>query len=158
MIKKKKFVTFALFLVMFISTQRAFGEIKVVNGDCPVFITSHMIGGQVVQYPNGMYSMMGVITGFAAEKFPSNISFKTLTNFSSVARYQPVLAALVLSDGTGKNNLGRYEFESKFDRPGSMYTQIVDWKVSFPTEGFYAFNVFVDGKLVGYYPLYVGEK
>lgn len=157
-LRKRSSVIFIVILLLLFFTQIANAEIKIVNGDCPVFISSHVMGGQVAQYPNAMYSMMGVVTGFSADKFPINVAFKTMTNFTSVARYQPVLSAIVLTDGTGKNNMTRYEFASKFDRPGAMYTQIVDWKVSFPGEGFYAFNIFVDGKLVGYYPFFVASR
>ena len=152
---KKAIVIFVAALMLFSYVQSASAGIKVINGDCPVFISSHMMGSQVIPYPNGMNSMMGVLVGFSADKFPINVNFQTLTNFFSVARYQPVTSALVLTDSSGKNNLARYEFQMNFDRPGAVYNEMIDWKISLPSEGFYAFNVFVDGNLVGYYPFYV---
>ncbi len=156
--RKRNVIHFLVSILVLFFVQTAWAGVKVVQDDCPVFIANNVMGGQVVQHPNGMYSMMGVITGFTANEFPLNVTFKTLTNFISVARYKPVTSALVLTDGSGKNNMSRYEFEMKFDRMGAMYTQIVDWKSNFPSEGFYALNVFVDGTLVGYYPFYVGAR
>ena len=156
--RKRNVVSFIVVLLLLFSVQIACAGIQVVKDDCPVFVASNVMGTQVVQYPNGIYSMMGLVTGFTADKFPLDVNFKTLTNFIAAARYKPVTSSLVLTDSSGKNNISRYEFEMKFDRAGSMYTQIVDWKITFPAEGFYAFNVFVDGALVGYFPFYVWNK
>ena len=158
MLKKKNVIQLVLVLFLLFPVQITWAGIKVVQDDCPVFVSSHVMGSQAVQYPNGMYSMMGLITGFAADQFPLDVSFKTLTNFIAVGRYQPITSALVLSDGSGKKNMARYEFEMNFDRGGTMYTQIIDWKITFPSEGFYSYNVFIDGILVGYYPFYVWAR
>jgi hypothetical protein len=158
MLKKRNYITLFVVLLLLFSMQIAWAGIKVAKDNCPVFVSSHEMGDQVIQYPRGMYSIMGLTTGFITDRFPVNVTFKTLTNFISVARYQPVINSLVLTDSSGKNNMGRYEFDMKFDRSGSLYTQVVDWKVSFPIEGFYAINIFVDGTLVGYYPFYVGLR
>ena len=158
MLKARTLFTLLLLLFLLASAQTSYAGIKVTKDDCPVFISIHEMGDQVIQYPKGSYSMMGLATGFLADKFPLNVNFKTLTTFVSVSRYQPTISAMVLSDSTGKTSMGRTEFDMKFARPGTMYTQLVDWKAVFPAEGFYAINIFVDGTLVGYYPFYVGLR
>lgn len=150
----KKGICF-VFLLCLSLVQIANAGVRVSNNDSPIFISSHVMGGQVIQYPNGNYSMMGLITGFAVDKFPYNVAFQTSTNFISTIRYKPALSAIVLSDASGKATISRYEFDMKFERAGAVNTQIVDWKISFPVEGFYAYNIFIDGVLVGYYPFYV---
>jgi len=129
--------------------------IKVSLQDKPVFISSHMMGASVIRHPNGMSSLDGIITGFAGSQFPLPTRFKTLTNFIATGRYESHQSTVILTNDTGKEALARYDFAMSFPRPGTLFTQIIDWQINFPQEGFYAFNIFVDGTLVGYYPFYV---
>lgn len=151
----KKFLVALVLLFILLSSQIAFAGIKVNNEDKPVFISSHMMGAEVIQQPNGVSSLGGIITGFAGNHFPLPTRFKTLTTFIATGRYDSPLSSFILTNDTGKETLARYDFQMFFARPGTMSTQIVDWKINFPAEGFYALNVFVDGTLVGYYPFYV---
>ena len=64
MLKKGKCIILVMTLLLFFSIPIAWAGIKVVKDDCPVFVSSHEMGGQVVEYPRGMYSMMGLTTGF----------------------------------------------------------------------------------------------
>ncbi|MDD4601753.1 hypothetical protein SDC9_13696 [bioreactor metagenome] len=153
--RKKVFVTLLLMLTLFLPSQTVFAGIKVSDDGKPVFISSHMMGGDVIRQPNGNSSLNTIITGFAGNSFPLQVRFKTLTTFIATARYESPISTIVLTNDTGKETLSRYNFTMFLNRPGAMYTQVVDWKISFPTEGFYAFNIFVDGALVGYYPFYV---
>ncbi|MCX7780499.1 MAG: hypothetical protein N2491_06230 [Negativicutes bacterium] len=144
-----------LLMILLCSIQHAAAGIKVASGDIPVYVSGHVMGGQVVRHANGLHSMNGVITGFAANQFPVEVIFKTMTSFVATARFQPAICSIVLADDTGKKTISRYDFNLTFERPGTTSVMIVDWKVKFPAEGFYAFNVFIDGVLVGYNPFYV---
>lgn len=155
----KRVVAVAIMLVLLLgSVQAVHAEIKIENGDCPVYISNHQMGSHIVQNPNGSLSMHGLITGFAAPKFPLDTYFRTIITFSSTRKYQTEYASIVLSDSLGKNKLANHDFKMIFADEGIPYIQVSDWKVSFPKADFYAFNIFVDGKLVGYYPFYVGQK
>lgn len=153
--RKRFLIALVLIITLLLSSQVVFASIKVLNGDKPVFVSSHIMGSEVIRQPNGVSSLGGIITGFAGNSFPLQARFKTLTTFIATARYQSPASSFVLTDDTGKQTLARYDFNMFLDRPGAMYTQLIDWKIKFPAEGFYAFNVFVDGALVGYYPFYV---
>ncbi|KYZ76564.1 hypothetical protein AXX12_09040 [Anaerosporomusa subterranea] len=158
MLHKRSFLTILLGLFLLLLPQVSHASIKVITGDHPVFVSSHVMGNQVIQYQNGNRSLDGLIMGFAAAQFPAKVAFSTSTNFIATGQFQSVSNAMVLTDSLGKANLCRLEFDLKFPRAGAMQNQIVQWKVTFPTEGFYAINVFVDGTLVGYYPFYVWAK
>lgn len=147
-----------MFLLLFGSVQAANAGIKVENGDCPVYIANHQMGSQLVQNPNGSLTMHGLITGFSALKFPLDTYFRTMTTFVATRKYQTEYATIVLTDSTGKNKLASSDFKMIFEREGAPYVRVSDWKVSFPAAGFYAFNIFVDGTLVGYYPISVTGK
>lgn len=153
--KRTLFIALFFTLTLFISSQAVFAGIKVSNDDKPVFISSHMMGGEVFQQPNGVSTLSGIATGFAGDRFPLNVRFKTLTTFVATARYDSPASTIILTNYTGKQILTKYDFNMFLARPGAINTQIVDWKITFPEEGFYAFNIFVDGTLVGYYPFYV---
>ncbi|MEG6586673.1 DUF6941 family protein [Dendrosporobacter sp. 1207_IL3150] len=142
-------------IITLLCSSHAYAGIKVTSGDKPVFISSHMMGTEVIRERNGMASLSGLITGFGVSQFPFQVRFKTLTNFIGTARYDSPISSLVLTDETGKETVARYDFNMFLDRPGATYSQVIDWKVTFKSEGFYAYNVFVDGTLVGYYPFYV---
>jgi hypothetical protein len=158
MLKKSNSLAFVIIVIVVLSTQVAFAGSKVDNEDCPVFISSQVMGKQVSQFTNGSTTVEGLITGFAATSFPVEVTFKTLTNFFSISRYQATASSMNLMDVTGKNSLCRYEFDMKFDQRGSIQNIIVDWKVKFPTEGLYAINIFIDGTLIGYFPFYVWAR
>lgn len=155
---KRIFSLVVLFYLLFGSAQAAYAGIKVENGDCPVYIANHQMGSQLVQNPNGSLSMHGLIPGFMAQKFPLDAYFRTMTTFVATRKYQTEYATIVLTDSTGKNKLATNDFKMVFEREGAPYVKVSDWKVSFPSAGFYAFNIFVDGTLVGYYPISVTGK
>jgi hypothetical protein len=155
---KRSLLTILLGIFLLILPHVSHASIKVVTGDHPVFVSSHVMGNQIVQYQNGSRSLDGLIMGFTATGFPAKTAFSTSTNFIATGKFQSVSNAMVLTDAVGKTNLCRYEFDLNFPRAGAMQNQIVQWKVSFPNEGFYAINIFVDGTLVGYYPFYVWAK
>ena len=155
----KRIVPVLLAVVLMLgSVQAVNAEIKVENGDCPVYISNHQMGSQIVKDRNGNLSIYGLILGYVAPKFPLETSFKTIVTFSATRKYQTEYASIVLSDSLGKNKLANQDFKMFFQQEGMPYAQVSDWKVSFPKADFYAFNIFVDGKLVGYYPFYVGQK
>lgn len=153
--RRKLFIALFAILILLLSSQAVFAGIKVSNDDKPVFISSHMMGGEVFRQPNGNSSLNGIATGFAGERFPLQVRFKTLTTFVATARYESPISTIILTNYSGKDTLAKFDFNMFLARPGAINTQIVDWKISFPEEGFYAFNIFVDGTLVGYYPFYV---
>jgi hypothetical protein len=155
---KRVVLALILFFLLIISVQAAYAGIKVENGECPVYISHHQMGNQIVKDRNGSLSILGAITGFASPKFPVDVSFRTLTTFLAVRRYQTEYASMVLTDSSGRNKLVSCDFKMIFEQEGAPYVQIADWKVRFPAEGFYAFNIFVDGTLVGYYPFYISHK
>lgn len=152
----RKLWAILLGLWLLLPPRGGYAAIRVDDG--PVFVSSHVMGNQVVQYQNGSRSLDGLLMGFTAAAFPARTVFSTSTNFVSTSQFRSVANAMVLTDASGKANLCRYEFELFFPRSGAMQNQIVQWKVSFPSEGFYAINIFVDGALVGYYPFYVWAK
>lgn len=156
--KRKSILVFIVLWLTSMTMSVAYAEIKVVNNECPVYVSSHIIGSDILPYPQGNCSVMGLITGFSGLQFPMDVEFKTLTVFTSLAHYRPMLSTLVLTDNTGKMVLNRYEFATKFDYAGASYTQIMSWKVRFPKPGIYAFNMFIDGILVGYYPICVSPR
>lgn len=156
--KRKSILVFIVFLLTAMNLSVANAEIKVVNNECPVYVSSHIIGSDILPYPPGNCSVMGLITGFSGSQFPMDAQFKTVTVFTALAHYRPMLSTLVLTDNTGTIVLNRYEFAAKFDYVGASYTQIMSWKVRFPQPGIYAFNMFIDGILVGYYPICVSSK
>lgn len=155
--KQRFFFILIISFWLLIVPQASHASIKVVS-DHPVFVSSHTMGNQIVQYQNGNRSFDNIIMGFTATGFPVKTIFSTSTNFISTAKFGSVANAMVLTDAAGKTTLCRYEFELNFPRAGAMQNQIVQWKVSFPSAGFYALNIFVDGTLVGYFPFYVWEK
>jgi hypothetical protein len=155
---KQNFIIILLGFFLLLFPQISHASIKVVTGDNPVFVSSHVMGNQIVQYQNGNRALEGLIMGFTAAQFPAKTVFSTSTNFIATGKFQSVSNAMTLTDSLGKANLCRYEFNLNFPRAGAMQNQIVQWKVTFPNEGFYAINIFVDGALVGYYPFYVWAK
>lgn len=156
--KRNFFLAILLGFLLLLLPQISQASIKVIAGDHPVFVSSHVMGNQIIQYQNGNRSLDGLIMGFTAAGFPAKTVFSTSTNFIATGKFGSVSNAMVLTDAAGKANLCRYEFDLNFPRAGAMQNQIVQWKVSFPNEGFYAINIFVDGALVGYYPFYVWAK
>ncbi|MGI6092318.1 MAG: hypothetical protein GX348_02145 [Veillonellaceae bacterium] len=156
--ERKIIIALFLTLTILLSSQVAFAGIKVSNDDKPVFVSSHMMGGEVFQQPNGVSTLSGIATGFAGDRFPLNVRFKTLTTFVATARYESPESTIILTDYSGKKILTKCDFYMFLARPGALDTKIIDWNITFPEEGFYAFNIFVDGTLVGYYPFYVWTK
>lgn len=156
---KQKIIVFTvLMLILLVSTPAAFASIKVMTEDKPVFISSHMMGSDIIKHANGMTSLDNILMGFAGMRFPLEAKFKTLTTFTATASYESPVSTVLITNYSGKINLARYDFSMMFNGPGSMHTQAIEWKISFPEEGFYAFNIFVDGALVGYYPFYVWQQ
>lgn len=157
MCKQVRVIAFAV-LLMLLFSQVSFAAVKVVANESPVFVSTHVMGKQIIQYQNGSRTMEGLAMGFSAPQFPANAVFSTSTDFVAVGKYQSVSNAMVLTDALGKNSLCRYEFNLNFPRAGAMLNQTIQWKVKFPSEGFYALNIFVDGNLVGYYPFFVSSR
>lgn len=157
---QRKTISFIVLLTisLLLFPQAVFAGVKVTTDDKPVYVTSHMLGSELIQHPNGSTSLENIITGFVADKYPLQAQFKTLTSFVSTARYESPVTTIMITNDSGKEILAKYDFNMLLARPGSIYNQIVNWKVSFPAEGFYAFNIFVDGTLVGYYPFYIWTK
>lgn len=158
MVWGQRLIRLLVFLGLIGCMQLAQAGIKVENGECPVYVASHQMGNQLVQNPNGSLSMHGLITGFATPQFPLEVRFRTMTTFVATRKYQTEYASIVLTDSTGKQKLAAIDFTMLFESGGTPYVRVSDWQVAFPAEGFYAFNVFVDGTLVGYYPIGVTKK
>ncbi|MDF2500649.1 MAG: hypothetical protein K0Q77_1363 [Anaerosporomusa subterranea] len=120
MLHKQNFIIILLGFFLLLFPQISHASIKVVTGDNPVFVSSHVMGNQIVQYQNGNRALEGLIMGFTAAQFPAKTVFSTSTNFIATGKFQSVSNAMTLTDSLGKANLCRYEFNLNFPRAGAM--------------------------------------